>query len=87
MGSKVETQDGEVLKLEQTPDAPTKHPVDTKASQRKKKFGLMQQRAEVLKSSRMIEKANVIASAKKRVTFAKDPVAAAAGEASSQVLD
>ena len=84
---KVETQDGEVLKLEQTTDAPTKHPVDTKASQRKKKFGLMQQRAEVLKSSKMIEKANVIMSAQKRVTFAKDPVAAAAGEASSQVLE
>ena len=85
---KVETQDGEILNLEQATDSPTKHPVVTKPSRRKKKFALMQQRAEALENSKRTEKPDVIVKgAEKRVKFAEDPVAAAAGEASSQVLE
>ena len=84
---KVATPESEVLNLEQSTDAPPQLLPGSKAS-RRKKFSLMQQRADALIKSKVIEKPKmVVKSAERRVHFEEEePAVAAAGEASSQVL-
>lgn len=78
---RVETEEGEVINLEQTTNVPDAKPPE-KTSRRKNKFRWMQQQVEAGKA-KVIEN-GVEKRAEKKVV---DPVEMAAGEPSSQVLE
>ena len=80
----METQDGEVLNLEQATGDPPQFPPTGKTSG---KFGLTEHGAELLKNSKVFEMPKVIEKKQPVKKTARFKEGVAAGETSSQVLE